>query len=431
LRDISDAIKILREEDFLEEIDKILSCRYEAAKIIDHADKRGKAVIFRTDCSPETISVANIISRREILYKFLDVRDDKDLYYKIRDAMNRPTKISSEKTFDNYYKRITKDLRLLPALYFYERDGGRYFTSSIVIAKDPFEDIYNASIHRIMILDSDKCVARIVPRHLYRIMTEYRKVGRETPIAICFSPSPLVELAASMQPEYGVFELEIANTFMNNNLEVCRTPIHNLPVPCSCSHVIEARITLEDVDEGPFTDILSTYDIVRKQPLIKIDEIYMSLSSYPFHIILPGGNEHKILMGISKEAEIYFAVSKVVRKVHKIRLTRGGGMWLHAIISIEKNHDGDAKNAILAAFAAHPSLKMVVAVDSDIDPDDLEQVEWALATRFQASRGLIIISNARLSSLDPSSRDGLGDKMGIDATVPLAEREKFERARIP
>jgi 3-polyprenyl-4-hydroxybenzoate decarboxylase len=80
LRDISDAIKILREEGFLEEIDKILSCRYEAAKIIDHADKRGKAIIFRTDCSPETISVANIISRREILYKFLDVRDDKDLY---------------------------------------------------------------------------------------------------------------------------------------------------------------------------------------------------------------------------------------------------------------------------------------------------------------------------------------------------------------
>ena len=93
--------------------------------------------------------------------------------------------------------------------------------------------------------------------------------------------------------------------------------------------------------------------------------------------------------------------------------------------------DGDAKNAILAAFAGHPSLKHVVIVDEDIDPDNLVDVEWAIATRFQGSRDLVIIENARGSTLDPSSIDGLTTKIGIDATAPIKEREKYAKARIP
>ncbi|PWV36942.1 MAG: hypothetical protein DJ555_04645 [Desulfurococcaceae archaeon] len=114
-----------------------------------------------------------------------------------------------------------------------------------------------------------------------------------------------------------------------------------------------------------------------------------------------------------------------------MRLTRASGGWLHALISIEKSVDGDSKNAILAAFAAHPSLKIVTVVDGDIDIDNPEEVEWAIATRLQASRGIVIIKEARLSSLDPSARNGIGDKLGIDATVPIGERHRYRRARIP
>jgi UbiD family decarboxylase len=102
---------------------------------------------------------------------------------------------------------------------------------------------------------------------------------------------------------------------------------------------------------------------------------------------------------------------------------------LHAVISISKNHPGDGKNAILAAFAGHPSLKHVVVVDEDIDVDNLEMVEWAIATRFQADRDLIVIREARGSTLDPSGREGFGAKMGIDATVK-GDRRHYERARI-
>jgi UbiD family decarboxylase len=107
---------------------------------------------------------------------------------------------------------------------------------------------------------------------------------------------------------------------------------------------------------------------------------------------------------------------------------------LNAAVSIEKQTEGDAKNAILAAFAGHPSLKHVVIVDPDVDVNDSEQVEWAIATRFQGNRGMVIVSDARGSSLDASGNQDLNltTKVGIDATRSfLKPKEKFEKARIP
>jgi UbiD family decarboxylase len=139
-------------------------------------------------------------------------------------------------------------------------------------------------------------------------------------------------------------------------------------------------------------------------------------------------------MGLPHEALIWESVSKVVPRVFSVNLSVGGSGWLHAIISIEKQVDGDGKNALLAAFAAHPSLKHAVVVDSDINVFDASDVEWAVATRFQASEDLVVIKNVRGSTLDSSAdqETGLTSKMGIDATRPFTKpKEKFERAKIP
>jgi UbiD family decarboxylase len=106
-------------------------------------------------------------------------------------------------------------------------------------------------------------------------------------------------------------------------------------------------------------------------------------------------------------------------------------MWLHAVVSITKNHDGDGKTAGMAALSAHPSLKHVIVVDDDIDPDNMVEVEWAIATRLQADRGLVVVPYARGSTLDPSAREGITTKLIIDATVPVSERSKYVRPRIP
>src|SRR3989475_13041279 len=102
-----------------------------------------------------------------------------------------------------------------------------------------------------------------------------------------------------------------------------------------------------------------------------------------------------MFMGMPREPIIQQAVSRAVPRVKAVRLTEGGCAWLHGVVSIRKQHSGDGKNAILAAFGAHTSMKQVVIVDEDIDVFDDRDVEWAIATRFQADRGLVVLHDVR------------------------------------
>jgi len=115
-----------------------------------------------------------------------------------------------------------------------------------------------------------------------------------------------------------------------------------------------------------------------------------------------------------------------------VHLTAGGACRYHVVIKIDKKHEGEAKNAMFAAFGSSYEIKHVVVVDKDVDIFNMEDVEWAIATRSQAGRDVMIIERAAGNKLDPSTDDGIGDKMGIDATIPLnAPQERFERVRIP
>lgn len=204
--------------------------------------------------------------------------------------------------------------------------------------------------------------------------------------------------------------------------------------PAEAEIVLEGRISVEkEIIEGPLVDVTGTYDVQRNQPVVELVGM-KHREDYIYQALLPSGAEHKLLMGLPRETMIWEAVSKVVPIVKTVNLSNGGCGWLHAIISIEKQTDGDGKNALMATFAAHPSLKHAIVVDTDIDVFNLKEVKWAVATRFQANQDLVIIPNTRGSTLDPSAdqETGLTTKLGIDATRPLTKpREKFERAEIP
>ncbi len=374
----------------------------------------------RTPCC-----ITGLCNTREKLYRSIGARDDSEAYSKLLTAMRDPKPcIVKSWSMD----RKLDDLRKLPALKFYEKDGGEYFTSTVIVARDPETGVLNASVHRIMVIGAKAAVVRIVPRHLYTMYRAALARGQDLPVAVFVAPDPAIVLAAASSPPFGVFELEVAAA-LKKGLEVQETPIHGLPVPRCASVVIEGRLTSKLAPEGPFVDVTGTYDIVREQPVLEVDAIYVN-EEHDFYVILPGGSEHKLLMGFPREAQIWETVSKVVPKVHKVRFTEGGCGWLHAVISISKNVDGDAKNAILAAFTGHPSLKHVVVVDPDIDVDDPRCVEWAIATRFQADKDLVLVPRARGSTLDPSAApDGTTCKVGIDATAPVKDKEKYTKAK--
>ncbi len=416
---LEDFIRSIRQD--IIEVDRELDPVYEAASVIKRYDGVSP-VIFRVKGYTWRF-ISHIISKRSYLLSILNAKSEETAYEKVIKTKEGKFNYLN---FSNYFKQIETSIENLPALKFYKDDGGLYITSSIFVAC--LNDNCNASIHRMMVSGDRRYIAvRVVPRHLYKLMLEARE---GIPVAVIIGVDPVIELFSSLSPPFGVFELKLAAGFLGE-LNMCRTPTYNLPVPCGSSMVIEGILGPERAREGPFTDLLNLYDAMREEPVLKIKSIYVNKRYEPLiHVILPGGIEHKLLMGFPREAQIYKNVKSVISTVRKVRLTPHSGMWLHAILSIEKQHDGDGKTAALAALSAHPSLKHVVVVDSDIDPDNPGEVEWAIATRFQADKGLIIIPNARGSTLDPSSKDGLTWKVVVDATMPIKERNKYRKPTI-
>ncbi len=409
-----------------------ISPRFEVSSVLK-ALQDGPIVFFENVEGYDTKIVGNICGTRNRICAALDTRPER-LYGKLLNALSHP--ILPKTVSDGPVKEVQEEPRLskIPVLTHFERDAGVYLTSAVISARSGDGSIENVSTHRLLVLDNRHLAIRLVPRHLFRLWSMAKEEKRDLDVAIAVGVHPAVSLAAASSPPFGVSEYGVANTLLNGALQIVRCEKVDVYVPAEAELVLEGRISFkEEVMEGPLVDITGTYDIQRMQPVVEVVNI-MHRNDYIYQALLPGGLEHRLLMGISREASIYEAVSKVVPQVKAVNLSSGGCGWLHAVVSIDKQTDGDAKNALLAAFAAHPSLKHAVVVDSDIDVFNPEEVEWAMALRFQADEDLIIIPKARGSTLDPSGdqEQGLTTKMGIDATRPLAvAKEKFEKAKVP
>lgn len=423
----------LRRNNELLEIKNPVSTRYEAAFLMKKHDT-GPALLFERVRGHRNRLVSGICGSRKRISMALGAVENEILDLLIN-SMRNPSnpKVSS----DGPVKEVQEKPRLdqIPILRHYEKDGGAYITSGIVSAKSLDDRVENVSIHRMMVVDRDHLSIRIVPRHLYRLCQMAQEHGSKSlDIGIAIGIHPAVTLAASSPLPFGVSEYKLASALMHEGLELTTCEHVDACVPSDAELVLEGKILLgKQVSEGPLVDITGTYDIVRKQPLVQVVGI-MHRKDYVYQALLPGGAEHRLLMGLPFESKILDGVRAVVPSVKGVRLTPGGCCWLHAIISIEKQTEGDGKNALLAAFASHPSLKHAVVVDTDIDIDKLQEVEWAIATRFQGDKDLIVIPNARGSTLDPSSNQELAltTKVGVDATRSLLKpKEKFLKATIP
>ncbi|ADD08576.1 UbiD family decarboxylase [Candidatus Aciduliprofundum boonei] len=323
----------------------------------------------------------------------------------------------------------SEDFSLLyfPFPKYYPKDGGRYITSAIVYAE--YGGKRNASFHRMMLLDEHRAAIRLVPRDLYGMHKDAVEHGEELKIAVTIGNEPNMLLAAATSSEHE--ELRISSAIKLNALgreeEVMRLP-NGILVPYNSEIVLEGRIIDEYVDEGPFVDITGTYDIVRKQPVVVFEKFYHRGNPI-FHLLLSGGYEHYNLMGMPREPTIYREIKNKGVDVQDVYLTPGGCSWLHGVVKIRKKDEEDGKKAIEAAFKGHGSLKHVVIVDEDIDIHNMQDVEFAIATRFQGDRDLVIYERVWGSSLDPSSygKEHLTTKIGIDATAPLGKLDEFKR----
>ncbi|HUT00034.1 MAG TPA: UbiD family decarboxylase [Candidatus Thermoplasmatota archaeon] len=413
----------LEEQDKLVRIKKEVSVKYEIANIMCSLNE--KPVIFENVKGYEFPVFGGITSDRNIIAQGLGTTKEK-LMMKLVDGLRHPQvpEVMENGPCQEVVIR-TPDLKKLPLLFHLNGDGGRYATATVATIKD-LQTGRNVAYHRLMERGQNRFTARLIKGRQTR--TTYDRTADDLEMAVCIGNSISVMIAASLGPPSGVDEFSIANALYPMKMVKCKTK--KLEVPAESEFVIEGRLTKEVDKEGPFVDLTETRDFERTEPVFVVDCITHRKDAM-YQALIPGRLEHKTLMGMPKEPTIYAEVSKVAA-CKNVLVTMGGGSWLHGIVQISKKHPDDGKKAIDAAFNGHKSMKHVVIVDDDVDIYNPNEVEWAIATRFQAGKDLVVKQDQPGSSLDPSSKQeegkkALTDKVGVDATIPFdVDKSKYE-----
>ncbi|MBN1762849.1 MAG: UbiD family decarboxylase [Methanomicrobia archaeon] len=413
----------LAREGKLIEIERDVSSEYEAAALCAEFEQKGRPIFFHAVDGTHKV-IMNVLGGRETLADALGISSNQLVQFLAALSESGDSEGSTVKIVeDSPTKEVVKtpDLTELPILTYFKGDGGAYITGGIVVAE--LDGVTNASFHRMLVLDKNRVAARLVPsRHLFKMHREALERGEYLKVGIAIGVNPLILLAASTRVPPGQ-EFEYASLLKKTPVELFRLD-NGIAIP-HAEIAFEGFISEDTAKEGSFVDITETYDEVRNEPVITLTRMYHRKDPI-YHAILPSGREHRLLMGVPYEPLIFKAVERVAR-VTNVFLTDGGCCYLHAVVQIKKEKEGEPKNAIIAAFAAHPSLKRVIVVDDDINIFDPTDVEYALATRVRWNEDLVLIPDVKGSTLDPSSQDGLTTKVGIDATKPLVEAEKYER----
>ncbi|MBM4248070.1 MAG: UbiD family decarboxylase [Euryarchaeota archaeon] len=420
-------IRHLEEKGQITHIERQVDPVYEVSTLIKKLD--GRPLLFENVKGHSMQVISNICATRDLVCEGLGI-PRKELIVRLAEAMDNPRPPAVEEA--SGYRDIGPDLTKLPILTYYAVDGGPYVASGIAIAADR-EFGLNASYHRSMMFkggDGKLLKDRFVLRILQRDLDAYIERGLKE-FAFCIGNSIPVLLGAAISVPIAVDEMAIANALAETRL--VRLGGHTVP---KSDIVMMMELTGEMHKEGPFVDLTETVDIVREQRVARVKNIFVQKDAV-FHALLPGGLEHKVLMGMPREPTIYREVGKVCR-VKDVLVTPGGASWLHGVVSIVKKNPDDGMKAIDAAFKGHRSMKHVFIVDDDIDVNDPHEVEWAMATRFQGKRGIRMFED-KGSSLDPSSdmRTQMTTKMGFDLTIPPDEpsekgaRKEFRKPPLP
>ena len=427
LRKFLSRIKKINE---LEHIKSKVSTKYEIAGITAKIDG-SSAVLFTNIKESKFDLVTNLVGTRRRFA--LAVGSSEDTIHETIIAAIRNAKKPKIITRAPFLKNRSRDQRILPIVTHFEKESGPFITSSIVYAKNYESGRQNTSFHRLMPIDRDHFTIRMVEgRDLHKCWLNAAEHGQDLRVAVTVGVHPAISIAGAYQAEWGKDEINIANSLLGGKLTLTKLPYSQLVVPSGAEFVMEGRILADKTHQEWMVEMLQTYDHKRSQPVFELESLYYRDDPI-FHDVLSGYTEHRLLMGMPIESKLNGQLKRSFRNVQQVSMTSGGCNWLHAVVQIKKSST-DVTKIIEKTFEIHRSLKQVTVVDRDINPNDPAAVEYAMATRFQADRDLIIIKDVRGSSLDPSSdqRRLRTAKMGIDATIPLSKRpEGFEIAQIP
>ena len=331
------------------------------------------------------------------------------------------------------------DMFDIPAPFTSEYDGGPYLAAGILVVRDPETGLRNVSIHRQQVTGKDKTGFVMLPRQTRRIYDKYRNRGEAMPVSIFFGCHPAIFFAASFTTRFGHDELSIAGGLMGEAVRMVNCETNDMEVPAEAELVLEGEVLIDVVEpEGPYGEMTGTYAGGGEAEVFKVKAITRRKDPifYALHCGVPV-TDAQSTMGLGIEVATKNHLSTVEGGIDLLdvrAVTAAGDMML--ILKLRPRQPGQGKTALMAALSGpylHP--KLAIAVDEDIDADNLCQVAWSIATRVQASDDVTMIPNTRVFGLDSISPlvpgmgqfTRIGTKWMIDATIPVELSEEQRR----
>ena len=345
-----------------------------------------------------------------------------------------PVRVAKGPVHENVLREF--DLgKVLPILRHTEGDSGRFITAGIIVVQDPETGVYNASYHRLQLIGPQRTAIKLdFGRHLRAAYERAQKLGKPLPIAVCIGTDLAVHYTAAtmgaQMPE-SADELAIAGALRGEPLPVVKGITQDLYYPAETEIVLEGMLLPnQTVREGPFGEFVGYLSPEGDAPIFEVTALCHR--NNPVYFAINGvGRETIMLRKYVMEASLLKSLQAATPIVKDVEVTAGGLHRFHAVIQVKKTNpqqEGMQRNAILAAFGTLKDLDLIIAVDDDINIQDPNDVEYALAMRMEASKDLFIIPGARTHEYVRKSNNGIRAKVGIDATVPFEERERFARA---
>jgi UbiD family decarboxylase len=328
------------------------------------------------------------------------------------------------------------DLTALPVHLQHGEDGAPYISASVDFAIDPATGWTNVGIRRLMLRGRQEAGVDLnSPSDLRAIYEASAAKGQPLPISFVVGAHPVDHVAAVMR--LPVDELGLIATLRDAPLPVVKCVSNDIRVPADGEWVLEGYLDARGhvEAEGPYGEFLGYYGSLKRNPVFHLTAITRRRDAL-FQTSTIGGRslgftDTAPLNGVRTEVMIWRALETAVREPVAVYATTSSGGMFNLRVALRQRVAGEAHNAIAACFGALPNVKNVFVVDPDIDVFSDAQMDWALATRFQADRDLVVMGGMRTLPLDPSLSGGrLGAKAGFDLTWPFGSAGRIE-TRVP
>ncbi len=398
---------------------------------LEREAKRRPVLVFENVKGTRFPVLTNLHASRARLAVAINASPEATLRTYLR-AMERPIAprvVASGPVKEVVLRGDAVDLGALPQILHHEGDGGVFLTSAISFAKDPTAETWNCAYNRLMVKGRDTTSIHLtLGKHLWEFQRLAEGRNEPLPIAFAIGVHPAIALGALAIGSVDEDERGIMGALLGEPLELVKCETSAVLVPAHAEMIIEAEILPhERTSEGPFGEFTGYSLGERQREVVKVRAITHRRDAY-FQDISVAHLDHMLLSTIPIEANLYRAVRAMVPSVKAVRVPAPFTCY----VSIEQRIPGQGKNAILAVLGSDLYMKRVVVVDHDVDVFDDRQINWAIATRSQPDRDLVLVTHARGSDLDPSTReDGYSGKWGIDATAKPSLGAYTPRHRVP